>query len=318
MLVSMQEEDEQIKLNVGGQQFITSKQTLSSQETILKVLVTTSLPVDKDDFGAILIEGDHNPEYFTIILDFLRTGKVTAVGVPDNNVEKMKELLLECDYFGTGKLSSFLRQLIKEKSKETNLDDDEVEVSEPRAEAAPKQSEEVDEEWLDEFAKLTLEQSRIVNEYLDTEERTLQEKKNKLDENKEKLAERRLLRLNVGGRLFDMDRTFCVKHKECILNAVLSEVKKGNIIIILINILDELFIDRDPDLFSYVLEFLRTNKTAHIPIHDANKMRQIREEAKYFNINALIDFFDPLRYPVEIIGEENIRMRDVSNKFGTN
>jgi hypothetical protein len=70
-----------------------------------------------------------------------------------------------------------------------------------------------------------------------------------------------------------------------------------------------LFIDRDPDLFNYIIEHLRTGKTSHIPFTDAAKSRQIREEAKYFNIPTLIEFFDPLRYPIETIGEENIKMK---------
>ncbi len=70
-----------------------------------------------------------------------------------------------------------------------------------------------------------------------------------------------------------------------------------------------MFIDRDPDLFAYILEYLKTGKTTHLPFVDASRSRQIREEAKYYNINGLIEFFDPLRYPIETIGEENIKMK---------
>jgi hypothetical protein len=76
-----------------------------------------------------------------------------------------------------------------------------------------------------------------------------------------------------------------------------------------------LFIDRDPDLFEYVITYLRNNKTTHLPVTEKQKMRQLRVEAKYFNITGLMDFFDPLRYPVEIIGEENIKMRQVRLTF---
>jgi hypothetical protein len=40
-------------------------------------------------------------------------------------------------------------------------------------------------------------------------------------------------------------------------------------------------------------------------------MKQLKEEAKYFNIAGLVDFFNPLRYPIEVIGAENIKMRQV-------
>lgn len=60
-----------VKLNVGGKLFVTTKQTLTRHESMLKTLVTQSnLPVKTDEAGWILI--DRSGEYFETILNFLR------------------------------------------------------------------------------------------------------------------------------------------------------------------------------------------------------------------------------------------------------
>ncbi|CDW59335.1 BTB 2 domain containing protein [Trichuris trichiura] len=60
-----------VSLNVGGQTFVTSKQTLSrNRESFL----FSRLQSDKDENGAFLI--DRNPQYFAPVLDYLRHGKL--------------------------------------------------------------------------------------------------------------------------------------------------------------------------------------------------------------------------------------------------
>uniref|UniRef100_A0A5S6QPF6 BTB domain-containing protein n=1 Tax=Trichuris muris TaxID=70415 RepID=A0A5S6QPF6_TRIMR len=64
-----------VSLNVGGQTFVTSKQTLSrNRESFLFSLCEGNLQSDKDENGAFLI--DRNPHYFAPVLDYLRHGKL--------------------------------------------------------------------------------------------------------------------------------------------------------------------------------------------------------------------------------------------------
>jgi hypothetical protein len=79
--------------------------------------------------------------------------------------------------------------------------------------------------------------------------------------------------------------------------------------------IDVFFIDRDPELFNYILEFLKTGSTDHMPHTDRTKIRQLREEVKFYNINALIELLDPLRYPIESIGEENMVMKQTEDCY---
>ena len=59
--------DKWIKLNVGGQQFITSESTLQKEpESMICKMVFGEIPSLKDENGAILI--DRSPKYFEMIL----------------------------------------------------------------------------------------------------------------------------------------------------------------------------------------------------------------------------------------------------------
>ncbi|KFD53555.1 hypothetical protein M513_05471 [Trichuris suis] len=72
---SEKESSRWVSLNVGGQTFVTSKQTLSrNRESFLFSLCEGRLQSDKDENGAFLI--DRNPQYFAPVLDYLRHGKL--------------------------------------------------------------------------------------------------------------------------------------------------------------------------------------------------------------------------------------------------
>ncbi|KAL0482933.1 hypothetical protein AKO1_010374, partial [Acrasis kona] len=72
---------------------------------------------------------------------------------------------------------------------------------------------------------------------------------------------------------------------------------------------DEIFIDRDPYTFSLIKVFLECGKVDHFPYQQKNKMDQLKNDAKFYRISSLEEQFDPLRYPIEEIGKENIEMK---------
>ncbi len=80
------------------------------------------------------------------------------------------------------------------------------------------------------------------------------------------------------------------------------------------NHIDGFFIDRDPDLFEIVHEYLKTSSTEKLPT-DRIKRRQLREEALFYNVAELIAFYDPLRYPLESIGQEYIQMKEREDRY---
>ena len=86
---------EWIKLNVGGQTFLTTKLTLLSEpDSMLATMFSGELPPgSKDDQGAYMI--DRTPEYFKPILNYLRTREL----IIDPNISK-DGVLAEARFFG--------------------------------------------------------------------------------------------------------------------------------------------------------------------------------------------------------------------------
>ncbi len=89
----MQQEDARVKLNIGGIIFVTTKDTLMKEDTIFKTVLSTSLPVDKDEQGALKF--DRLWTHFPVILGYLRTGELKNIGIRENDLEQLQELLEE-------------------------------------------------------------------------------------------------------------------------------------------------------------------------------------------------------------------------------
>ncbi|CAD6199724.1 unnamed protein product [Caenorhabditis auriculariae] len=86
-----------VNLNVGGQRFATSSNTLSwIPDTFFTSLLSGRLPTVRDEAGAIFI--DRDPEIFRVILNYLRTKQVDLSAV---NAAQLKH---EAQYFGLAPL----------------------------------------------------------------------------------------------------------------------------------------------------------------------------------------------------------------------
>uniref|UniRef100_A0A8R1I6Q3 BTB domain-containing protein n=1 Tax=Caenorhabditis japonica TaxID=281687 RepID=A0A8R1I6Q3_CAEJA len=82
-----------VKLDVGGTVFKTSLFTLSQHDSMLKTLLTTGMPVERDENGCVFI--DRDSKYFRLILNFLRDG---FVDLPETRSEVL-EILAEAKYY---------------------------------------------------------------------------------------------------------------------------------------------------------------------------------------------------------------------------
>lgn len=78
-----------IVLNVGGKRFEVSKDTLMSYEGSFFYSMLRSEQFLPDENGEYFI--DRNPKFFSIILDYLRTGKLFAKDFSENSMEMLKE-----------------------------------------------------------------------------------------------------------------------------------------------------------------------------------------------------------------------------------
>ncbi|KAI1697568.1 BTB/POZ domain-containing protein [Ditylenchus destructor] len=102
-----------IRLNVGGQIFQTTKDTLSRcPDSFLARLVNCGIPSDKDESGAYLIDAD--PEHFRTILNYLRRGSVKLDGSKMN----LEDLLREADFYNIRPLADKIREAISRKSED--------------------------------------------------------------------------------------------------------------------------------------------------------------------------------------------------------
>lgn len=106
-----------IKLNVGGKLFITSYNTIAQKEpNMLSRMFAHNLrmnPSDTDETGAFLL--DRSPEYFEVILNYLRHGKL----IYNNNINP-EGVLEEARFFGVESLIPELQAIVeREKNTET-------------------------------------------------------------------------------------------------------------------------------------------------------------------------------------------------------
>ena len=86
-----------INLNVGGQKFSTSRETLLwSPDSFFSSLLSGRVPSLKDDTGAVFI--DRDPKLFAVILNFLRTKEISATGVD------VSALRHEAEFYGIASL----------------------------------------------------------------------------------------------------------------------------------------------------------------------------------------------------------------------
>jgi transcriptional regulator of heat shock response len=155
----------------------------------------------------------------------------------------MQDLLMESDYFGILPLSNYLRQLIREKmevikvneanekkKQETTKKEEEQEPTiDPQTQ---EESREFDEKWLEQFSRLTLEQAKNTTQYFDSEIKRLNQQLQELEEEKRKLFENQsnkkiMIRLNIGGKEFEVDLDRLVKLEDSIF--VYTFKKMGNV-----------------------------------------------------------------------------------------
>lgn len=109
---------EWVRLNIGGQYFVTTKTTLckNAQSFFYKLLQddpSIGLTTDKDERGAFLI--DRDPQYFAPILNYLRHGKL----IIEKNLHE-EGVLEEAEFYNIPDLISLIKERIKERDQIKN------------------------------------------------------------------------------------------------------------------------------------------------------------------------------------------------------
>ena len=107
---------EWIRLNIGGQIFVTTKTTLckNPQSFFFKLCQddpSIGLTTDKDETGAFLI--DRDPQYFAPILNYLRHGKL----IIEKNLQE-EGVLEEAEFYNLQELIHMVKDRIKQRENE--------------------------------------------------------------------------------------------------------------------------------------------------------------------------------------------------------
>lgn len=101
-------QESKIKLDIGGQIFSTSMQTLRrDEESMLAAMFSGRFELKKEADGSYFIDRDGT--YFRYILNFLRDGCIEAGTLPNDRV-MIKELLREAKYYQLGSLTKELEE----------------------------------------------------------------------------------------------------------------------------------------------------------------------------------------------------------------
>ena len=108
------------------------------------------------------------------------------------------------------------------------------------------------------------------------------------DEECEK-KDRRIVTLNVGGELFTTTEATLMSQGE---NYISNLVRANQPISVPKDEHGHPFVDRDKELFAYILHFLRGNFMV-FEFMSERKMKHVIEEAKFYGIDALVDRFYP-------------------------
>ncbi|OON18896.1 K+ channel tetramerization domain protein, partial [Opisthorchis viverrini] len=105
--------------------------------------------------------------------------------------------------------------------------------------------------------------------------------KHMIDKNYEKLLRDQVLTLNVGGTLYTTTRTTLEHNPDSYLAKLLTNSSA------LRDVNHNLFIDRDPSLFRYILDYCRYGKLC-IP-RNFDELERLKEEASFYELNKLVD-----------------------------
>ncbi|CAB3402788.1 unnamed protein product [Caenorhabditis bovis] len=116
----MEDDQEYVKLNVGGALFQTTLATLKKQDTMLRAMFSGRMQVKRDDQGWVHI--DRNGRHFGLILDYLRDG---SVPLPDCKME-VEQIRNEAIFFLVQGLQSECEEWIQQQTLKAAHRDDSV------------------------------------------------------------------------------------------------------------------------------------------------------------------------------------------------
>ena len=268
-----------IKLNVGGHIFQTSLQNLKKYpESTLAAMFSETFDLVKGGDGAYFIDRDGT--HFRHILNFLRFEDVPPEKVLKTSAKE--ELMREAEFFGLAPLVEMIKNSTSKKNEGIA---DQSKANKP-----------VDGNEFETTINDHCEQTQVIideiQSKLETGNSALQKSFEKLQECKNEYLELtkkvemvhfpKVVKLNIGGQIFETNVKTLQKDPECLLATMFSEQ-----IELIQQEHETYFIDRDGTNFRHVLNYLRAGKLPPKVIQDFGE--ELLEEALFYNIKGLVE-----------------------------
>jgi len=103
---------DKVKLDIGGRIFATTSATLSKEPSMLSSMFSGHFDMEPDEDGCYFI--DRNPDFFPIILDYLRKGTIHLEEIEES---QMADFADEVEYYQLESLARLIRDLRQKEKK---------------------------------------------------------------------------------------------------------------------------------------------------------------------------------------------------------
>jgi len=104
-----------VKLNVGGQLFTTTFDTLTKEDSMIRTMFNGTFPVHQVVDGSVFI--DRDPKYFDMVLNYMRSGGLE----PPRDKNVLMELWKEAEFYQLTGMIEILENQLKEENGSPSL-----------------------------------------------------------------------------------------------------------------------------------------------------------------------------------------------------
>ena len=289
---------------------------VTAQPNLFKVMFDSGIGIERDEANKSAISfPDRNPDYFEYVLEHLRQGgKVKSLGVEKLNANQLENILEESNYFATEKLSEYILFLLEKYHKlhGSNLGkfaETEDQNSESKSLIVPQKVE------------IPIEQVRqrllLVEDSINESKKVAKELSLKLVSKYQNfilgsdLETDLCVKIDVSGQIFTIPFAILQKYETFLISKYILAPN------FCLNENGCIFIDRSPKLFALIHSYMISGKFTHFPKNlSREKKHQLKQEAEFYGVISIVnDYLDPLRYPVEKIGQDNIELKEKEDKL---
>ena len=274
-----------IKLNVGGNVYETSLETLTKHpESLVTEMFSSRFNLKQSNDGCYFI--DREGKHFHHILNYLRSGKAPSMSILNTDSE---EILDEAEYYG-------LIGLIKAINKTLNPDNDNND------EVMPEDNDGTGSNLVDETGKKLCATEEKLNSCLNLLEGNVKVLDEAIRQHKEvtmKLSNFHFgepIELNVGGRRFTTLLKTLRREPQSVLALMFSgkyDQTKGDD--------GSFFIDRDGTFFHHILTYLRDGKLSENVIEQCGP--EMQQEAEFYGLSGLKELIHNYSLVKLIVGD---------------